>query len=287
MAQSKIEELLQHKDRLPRQQQAICEYVSQHISELDSLTASQLAKAVGVGDATIFRFLKNIGYESYGAFRADVKRYAIQFSQSSYWKTLASLDSQKELGESSLMQVFSAAIDVMDKSMTATLIQGLNEAASLILSAPKVGFFGLRTSKPAALYFYYLLLPFLSTVQQLGYDEHFIFERVRQLPTGSVIFFITSWPNTKMTIDVAEFCHQCGHRIILLTNEATCPIAAYADLLLQMPEMEGQYSIAPYILMADALAKEIGLRLRPESLRQLHEADAILAEWGVTNWSDR
>ena len=54
-----------------------------------------------------------------------------------------------------------------------------------------------------------------------------------------------------------------------------------------MPEMEGQYSIAPYILMADALAKEIGLRLRPESLCQLHEADAILAEWGVTNWSDR
>ena len=88
------------------------------------------------------------------------------------------------------------------------------------------------------------------------------------MPAGSVIFVITSWSNTQMTVEVAEFCRKIGHRIILLTNGDTCPIAAHADLVLALPGFSGQYTIAPYILIADALTKEIGMRLRPESLKR-------------------
>ena len=287
MAQGKIVAILQNKDTLPKKQRAICDYILEHIHDVDILTTRQLAEAVGIGDATVFRFLKCNGYDSYSEFRSDLHHYAAKSSQSSYWKTLTALSpAALDADDSSLTQVFSSAVEIIERSSTPEMLQKVDEAVGMILSAPKVGFLGLRSSLPVALYFYYLLLPFLSTVQQLSYDEHFIYEKVRQMPAGSVIFVITSWPNTQMTVEVAEFCRKIGHRIILLTNGDTCPIAAHADLVLALPEFSGQYTIAPYILIADALTKEIGMRLRPESLKQLREMDAILAQQGITNWDD-
>ncbi len=286
MPQGKIEELLKNKNGLSKKQRAICTYIQENVSGIDLLTTHQLAEAVGVGDATIFRFLKTSGYDSYAEFRSDLHHYAAKAMQSSYWKTLSSLEPEQGAERDSYTQVFSNAVEVIGKTATPLLFQNMDEAVGMILSAPRVGFYGLRSSLPAALYFYYMLLPFLSTAQQLSYDEHFIYEKVRQMPKGSVIVIITSWPNTQMTVEVARFCKKIGHRVILLTMGDSSPIAAYADLVLALPESSGQYTIAPYILVADALAKEIGMRLRPESVKQLREMDVILTEQGITSWNE-
>ena len=55
-------------------------------------------------------------------------------------------------------------------------------------------------------------------------------------------------------------------------------------MLLVTPEAEDQYTILPYITVLEALANEIALRQKPQSIRQLTHMDEVLAENRVTNW---
>ena len=72
----KLEKILNQREQMPRRQRALCEYLLQNTNEADGLTAKQLAQKSGVGEATIFRFLKEQGYPSYGEFRRELHQYA-------------------------------------------------------------------------------------------------------------------------------------------------------------------------------------------------------------------
>lgn len=287
MSELRIGEILLKKDDLPRAQRTLCEFIAAHVNEVAMLTARQLAQAAGVGEATVFRFLKDLDYPSYAAFCGELHQYAIEYTQSSYWqmKGAIQLDSKERKG-SALHQAVFSAVNLLEKTVTPKMEHNFDAAAALMLSATRVGVLGMRSSKPVAAYFYDLLLPFFPKVDQLGRDEHYIFEMLKNMPEGSVLLVITSWPNTKMVVRAAEFCRRLGHKIILLTNSLSCPIAAYADLLLIAPESREQYTVLPYIVVVEALARALGLRLAPDSVRKLQEMDVILAEQEVTNFKE-
>ncbi|MEA4849645.1 MAG: MurR/RpiR family transcriptional regulator [Clostridiaceae bacterium] len=285
MSQLKLEGILEKKEQLPRKQRELCEYIVGHIDEVDMLTAKQLADKAGIGDATVFRFLKEYGYASYAEFRAELHRYSVEFTHSSYWQMKAALQKDNPLPKRhALFQTVSDTIDLLGKTLTPKLVSNFDAAVDLMLAAPEVGVLGLRSSKSLALHLQYILMPFFPKIQQFSHDEHYIFEKIKNMPEASVLFVITSWPNTKMTVNAAEFCHQLNHKIILLTNSLSCPISSYADLQIITPEAKDRYTVVPYIAVLEALANEIGRRLIPRSIQQLKEIDEILAEQQVTNW---
>ncbi|MCI6640876.1 MAG: MurR/RpiR family transcriptional regulator [Pygmaiobacter massiliensis] len=288
MAKTKLEEILRAQDCLPRAQRKLCAYLAGQTEEADWLTARQLAQKAGVGEATVFRFLKEQGYPSYTAFRADVHRYAVEFVHSSYWQMRASMQSGKtNENQSPLGEKVAGEIDLLGKMVTAKLQEQFAAAVDAMLACEQVGVLGLRSSKAVALYFYYLLLPFFDKVCQFSQEEHFLFEQISRMPQNSALFVITSWPNTTMTVSAARYAHQQGHRIVLLTNNVSCPITEWADLLLLTPEAKDHFTILPYIAVVEALAQQIGQRQSPETLNRLQRIDQILAEQRVTDWEEK
>ena len=288
MGALRLEEVLNQREQMSRRQRALCDYLIRNTNEADGLTVKQLAQKSGVGEATIFRFLKEYGYTSYGEFRRELHRYAVEFVQSSYWQMKASLQERDPSPQvSPLYRGVTEAVELLGRTMTPKLSEQFGVAVELLSTAPEVGVLGLRSSKAVALYGYYLLLPLLPQVRQLSHDEHFVFELIRNMPAGSAVLVITSWPNTRMTVRAAEFCHQLGHKVILLTNSRSCPIAACADALLVVPEAKDRYTVVPYVTVVEVLAREIGARAAPSSLQRLKELDEILAREEVTDWSGR
>ena len=288
MSQLKLEGILEKRDEMPRKQRVLCEYIVEHIGEVAMLTAKQLADKAGIGDATVFRFLKEYGYDSYSEFRTELHQYSVEFTHSSYWQMKAALQKDNPLPKGhDLFQTVSDTIDLLGKTLTPKLISNFDAAVDLMLAAPEVGVLGLRSSKSLALHLQYILMPFFPKIQQLSYDEHYIFEKIKNMPEASVLFVITSWPNTKMTVSAAEFAHKLNHKIILLTNSFSCPINCFADLQIITPEAKDRYTVVPYIAILEALANEIGRRLVPKSIEQLKEIDEILEEQQVTNWQKR
>lgn len=285
MSQTKWERILSSFTLMSKKQQLLCRYVQDNPQDVGLLTARQLAAQAGVGEATVFRFLKESGYDSYGEFRSDVHKYAIEHAQSSYWQMKASLTEQEQENNIFYQQILET-IDLLQRTINQSLYQHVQQAASLMLSCPQVGILGLRSSKAPALYLHALLMPFLGSVRQFSYDEHFVFEQIKSMPKDSALFIVSSWPNTKTVVRAAEFAHTLGHKIILLTNSTSCPMVSCAQITLLAPECHNRYTIAPYITIIEALAQEIGRRGAPESLKKLEDMDAILAQEDVTNWTN-
>ena len=283
--QTKWEQILASQMMMSKKQQRLCRYIQNNLQEIGVLTARQLAEQAGVGEATVFRFLKEMGYDSYGEFRGEVHRYAVEHTQSSYWQMKAALQGTEQR-ENTLYQHILETLDLLQRSMNVNLERSLLEAADIMLSAAEVGILGLRSSKSPALYLHALLIPFLSSVRQFSYDEHFIFEQIKGMSKGSALFVISSWPNTKTTVQAAQFARQQGYHIILLTNSTLHPLSSLAQTVLLVPESNSRYTIAPYIVVIEALAQEIGRRQAPDSLQKLEEMDRILAKENITDWSE-
>ena len=72
--QTKWEQILASQMMMSKKQQRLCRYIQNNLQEIGVLTARQLAEQAGVGEATVFRFLKEMGYASYGQFRGEVDR---------------------------------------------------------------------------------------------------------------------------------------------------------------------------------------------------------------------
>lgn len=285
MSQTKWEQILASSTLMSKKQQLLCQYVQDKPQDVGMLTARQLASHAGVGEATVFRFLKKAGYASYGEFRSDVHKYAIEHTHSSYWQMKASLTEQGQENNIFFQRIIET-IDLLQRALDQTLYQQVQQVASLMLSCPQVGILGLRSSKAPALYLHALLMPFMDSVRQFSYDEHFVFEQIKSMPKDSALFIISSWPNTKTVVRAAEFAHTLGHRIILLTNSTSCPMVSCAQITLLAPESRNRYTITPYITIIEALAQEIGRRGVPESLKKLEDMDAILAHEDITNWTN-
>lgn len=285
MAKSKLEQLLANRVFMSKKQKLLCDYVEDNLQEASILTAHQLAEKAGVGTATVFRFLKDFGFSSYGEFRTEIHKYAIELNRSSYWQMKASLQNQ-DGNEDILYRHIMETTILMQDCMNPTLSSKLTDATAQLVQASSVGILGLRSSKSVALYMYALLIPFLGNLQQFSYDEHFVFEQIRNLPVNSVLFVISGWPHTKTSVRAATFAHHLGHKVILLTNSTICPIVSIAELTLLVPESKHQYTILPYITVVEALVQTIAQKHVPNSLQKLDEMDRILAIEGITDWTE-
>lgn len=284
MPYNNIKELLHNRTNFTDKQNIICDYVLENAESISLMTAKELALNAGVGEATLFRFLKEVGYDNFSDFKSDIHNYSINSEKASYWQMKAMLESSQDISDNEvLFSTISKSLNLLEKSIDIDIIKDFHAAANMILDSPTTGVLGLRSSKAMALYFEYLLIPFFTKVQQLSHDEHFIFDRIKQFEPGSVLFIITTYPNTLKTIKAAKFCHDLGYRIVLLTNSISCPILSYADISLIMPKSKEVFTIIPLIAMLESLANEIGRKLAPDSTNKLDELDDILTKYNIIN----
>ena len=278
---SKLFELFGNYKNFSKKQKAIYDYTIKNAYGISMMNAAQLSSAINVGEATLFRFLKQIGYETYSDFKADVHAYALEEMNSNYWQLRTTLESNKEYRQNGPETIIRRSISLLEKTISANMLHSVSRAVELMLDAPKIGILGLRLSKGAALYFEYLLLPFLPKITQLSHDESFIYDRLQHFNKDSVVFFITGWPFSKNTAKAARYCAESGHKIILLTNNAASPLAPLANVVITVLKPADYYTSIPFIAVLEAITVEIALRLSPGSQEQLKELDSILVKYNI------
>ncbi|MCL1994064.1 MAG: MurR/RpiR family transcriptional regulator [Spirochaetes bacterium] len=280
--ESKIFELIKEYKNFSKKQKAIYDYIIKNAYNISMMSAAQLAAAVNVGEATLFRFLKQIGYETYADLKADVHTYALNEMNSNYLQLITKLKSDKENGPGATIR---RSIDLLEKTVSPGTLQLINQAVELMLNAPQTGVLGLRSSKAVALYFEYTLLPFFPKISQLSHDELYLYDRLQHFTKDSAVFLIAGWPGTKSALNAARYCAEAGIKIILLTNNPTNPIAPLADVAITVLNPRDYYSIVPFVAVLEAIAVEIAFRMSPVSDERLKNIGEVLARYGIVDGS--
>jgi DNA-binding MurR/RpiR family transcriptional regulator len=281
-SQSIITEIINIKDSLPKKQRQLCDYILKNYQSIGLITIKELSHNAKVGVSTIMRTVNALGYNHFNDLRKDL--YDESVPTNSKWtlkKSFSEIQNEEE-NVPTLVQVSKESINLLDKSLDATLIENFETAIDLIRHASHVNVLGSRPYKAMALYFEQLLGEFYSKIRQLSHDTEVLCDRILQFEEDEVLLVFAFEPYTNRIIEAVKLAYELGIKIILISDHISCPVIQYASVTLKVEISEEKFSVVPIIVLLEALVIELGKRSSEESIKKLKRLERTLMENNVT-----
>lgn len=205
----------------------IADYLIDNRKNISSITSSELADILGMGQSTIIRFSQKIGYRSYKQLIADI------------------VNSDTE--ESQEIQINDSTYVMMDKMITnynntfkiikdANKPEDIDAAIHMISRANRVLCFGFLATGAFAQYMQDVLMGlgknifYSSTVVEIKQNIMFL------EPGIDCIILISKTGETDEVLEIAEFAKKKGVAIIGISNLTKNTLMTYSDIHLKILE---------------------------------------------------
>lgn len=260
-------------------QRKVAQYVYHNINEAFLLNSFQIAKTANVSEATVTRFLTNLGFSGFSEFKREIARQVLE-SFSTTQRLAESAEDLKARGN-----VFSEILqgDIENiQTLTATISDQLFEqAVNELCSARSIYVLGLRSSYALAFYLTFDLRFFLDRVILIKPGIGDMPEQVLGVTKDDVLVVISFRRYTRESFDIAEKIKKRAGSVIALTNSELSPVAKLADVTLvastNIPTYIESYT-APMSLI-NALITAIALRKKDQAMSALNKLETTLEEF--------
>ncbi|MHB1461711.1 MAG: MurR/RpiR family transcriptional regulator [Armatimonadota bacterium] len=233
---------------LNRQQRTVAEFVVDQPELVKGLAIGELATQCGVGQATILRFCRAIGFEGYTEFKLAL---AEELGQSTKAVPMEHKDvSPNDTPEELIRKVLSHDIQVIANTLTTLDPQQLVQAIQVLMAARTVVAFGSGGSLAVGMDMYYRLLR--SGIRCLmSVDSHIQAVDAGLLEPGDVGIAISYSGETRDVIDCAKLAKQAGATIVCITNHPRSTLARLCDICLSASSTKTRWT-------DDAIAARLG-----------------------------
>jgi len=260
-------------------QRKVAQYVYHNINEAFLLNSFQIAKTANVSEATVTRFLTNLGFSGFSEFKREIGQQVLE-SFSTTQRLAESAEDLKARGN-----VFSEILqgDIENiQTLTATISDQLFEqAVNELCSARSIYVLGLRSSYALAFYLTFDLRFFLDKVILIKPGIGDMPEQVLGVTKDDVLVVISFRRYTRESFNIAEKIKKRAGSVIALTNSELSPVAKLADVTLvastNIPTYIESYT-APMSLI-NALITAIALRKKDQAISALNKLETTLEEF--------
>jgi len=267
---------------LTRKSKRLADYVLANPDKAVFMTTRELAVAVGVSEATVVRFVRQLEYPSYSFFIKSLRDL---------------IDTKLTLTERS--KITNAPVKSEDKELEKITNQDIENIRSLsksidpkevkkirkvLIEAESVHIVGSRLSYTSAYYMGWTMAKIRENVHiYKGSDKTTIDSLIFANQKSVVVIIATSrYPND--LIQIGKFVNRRKLPIILLTDSSSCPLAPISDHVLIAPLQAIPFLGNPASLISlitylvHSLAAEMGeeLRIHQEKLEQVYRENDIL-----------
>lgn len=221
--------------KLTMTEKKIADYLIIHGGDVDGVTSYELAERLGIGQATVVRFSKKLGYRMFGKMIDDAKN---------------------SVGESSSeIQESDTASDILEKlgKRTCDIIQSIRQsndaecfvrAAKLIDGAKNIVCYGYTTSNLFASYLSELLIE-IGKGALCENNSILTKRRVFQLdPQRDVVVIVSKSGEKSEPVGIAEYARSRGVPVIAISNAGKNPLVEASDVHLKVLEISDRSSPA-------------------------------------------
>jgi DNA-binding MurR/RpiR family transcriptional regulator len=259
---------------LPRQQRSIAEYVLEHLTAVPFLSIPELARRIGVSEATIVRFAQRLGYPGF----SELKMELVDILQ----QHLA--QGAEHPQEEVALDVLAAVADLEKANITRTVdaldrkvIAGVAEE---IFRADGVFTFGMGVSAHLAELAAYTLLQVGVRSSCLSTRFSSPREQLVALTPGDLVLVFSLPPYSRQGLDVLDEAAKLGIPAVAVTDRITAPAARRATWVLPVKSDNMMFTnaVAAVTVLLNALATEIATSHREESIAALSRINRALAE---------
>lgn len=214
-----ISEIESLKGSYTKSEEKIRDYLLKNLLKVIQLSVTELADEIGVGETTIVRFCKKLGYNGYHDFKLAIAQDStIRLHQQK------PSDVYSEIVYQNLITVLEDTRHLIDQEL-------IDESIRLITESRHVYFIGVGNSGITAKEAYGKFFRLESKFHCFT-DSHFQM-MATQLMTDEDLFIVFSLSgSTKDIVDAVREAKKQGCRVIAITNFKKSPITRYADIVL-------------------------------------------------------
>lgn len=226
MTQSLITRINSYYDNLSKSDQAISNYLIENMDSAARLSIQEFAKNTKVSTATISRFAKKIGFDSFQDLKLAIHSTE-KFKSDNFFSELSPEDSYKDI----LAKNFTSNISSLNATLQLIESDTLDKVMNILLSTKTCGFFGLGGSNAVALIAYhkFLRMPLQTVYQQ---DFHYQQMLASKLTEKDCAFVISHTGKNKDTLKIVDILKNNHVPVIAITSFANSALVKKSDLAL-------------------------------------------------------
>lgn len=213
-------------DQLSPSERRLAEFALDLPGDLAGYTASELATLAQVSNATVTRFVRRLGYESFDDARKHVRaeqRAGSPLAMAATLPVTDTLSAHDDLVGVQRQQSL-ANIDATYRRLSSTEIE---QIAAAILAARKVWVVGFRSSHPLATYFRWQLLQIVPSAQVIPGAGETLGEHLAGIGEEDVVVvFALRRRVRQMPAVVAQLAKACPNLVYITERNATAKTPA-------------------------------------------------------------
>jgi DNA-binding MurR/RpiR family transcriptional regulator len=283
-----IKKITDHRDALTPKGRILGDFITQHPRRAVFMTTKELAEACRVSEATVVRFVSQLGFNRYADFLQALRDFV---------DTGLSLPDRVDLpgmngpGPARLQQVLLEEMSNLRQLYETLDMAALAELVTLLRESPTVYVIGSRISFAFAYYLGWSLTKVRKGVHILKGSDSTAIDWLTNAPEKSlvVLFAVSRYPNE--LIRIGKVARRLDHTLVVITDSTLCPLIPFAHGGLVAPSRSFPLigyptaiaCIINYLILELAALKDEGLKAHQEQLEQVYRENDIL----FSMYSDR
>ncbi len=239
-------------------------------------TAGELARAVGVHEATASRLAKKLGFDGYASFRDALREEFIATHETAtrFEKTITTNTPETILGKLALDEA--QALGRIEEFINADQIA---EVAGLLMGARRIFVYGYGNAEVLALMMVKRFRRFGKDVQHLMSDPRGMAEHLLGIGPDDVVLSFAFRRQPRGYAALVEVARETGAKTIVISGKSGALLAPSPDYLLAAPRSGDPDAFQTLIVpmtVCNAIVIAAGLTAKEESLKKLDQLGQLI-----------
>jgi DNA-binding MurR/RpiR family transcriptional regulator len=251
------------KHALTPKSRIIGEYVVENPRKVIFMTVAELARACSVSEATVVRFVGQLGYGGYAAFQQSLRDLV---DTELTLLDRVDMTGVLEPGAERFRRTVFEEIDNLRQLFEYTNLAEVERIISLLYQHPQVYVIGSRLSYTTAYYLGWSLTKIRGGIQIFKGSDKTTIDWLTISPPEVLVVIVAQSRYPNELIRIGKLAKRLGRQLIVIADSTACPILHWADETLVAPSTHIPLFGSPTTLscLVNYLVHELASRYGPE-----------------------
>lgn len=275
--------------KLTPQQRRIADYFFRNQERIGNMSSMDVAKEIGVSDASIIRFSRAIGYSGFSELKKDIYNSLIGETSASVRNMQLSDRFDVLSGKYQNKDISESFVEIMNYNITRTFQQNPSESyeklTDLIIASRRKYIAGLRGCMGVSSHFSRLLGFAIHGVMPLSCNsETEVLGALQDIGSEDIFILFSFARYYRIDILLVEMARAHGAKICVITDSLMAPMVKYADisLLAETSHMSFFNSAIGIDMIAEYIVTLVCRKNEDEYKRRAKERDVMTEEFRLS-----
>lgn len=229
--------LVKDRNELTKAENKICDYIEEYMNSSIYMTVTEIANNCGVGEATVTRFCRKLGFRSFLEFKMTM---AQEFKNNGYDSDEVDderLLSEKDSLASFIRKFYDSNVNSLEDTLKKVDHINIEEISDILAKAKRIFFAGVGHSGVIAEDAYYKFMKAGLTCNCYR-DSHTLVMMASLMQEGDVLFIISNSGNTDEINIAAEVAKENKVKVIAITENLLSRLSRISDYILNYTHQE-------------------------------------------------